>query len=166
MGQQGFRGHVSQGIVNLRSCSTLCWGDASFANMPDVNSQYGVLGMLVPSRRDTPDLKTRDVAGLPMFWKSASTKRKVRATMAAEAYGVSEATERGELLRMILTEVFQQAVPLRQIERKAELTRDLFIRTGSASLNSTVSRESGAVQDKCLFVVIAALREAFRQLRR
>ena len=67
---------------------------------------------------------------------------------------------------MALTEIFHAEVNLRGLERKAELTRDLYVRTDSDSLNSTVSKESGAVQDKRLYVVIAALREAFRQLRR
>ena len=150
----------------MAKCSVIGWGDASFANMPNGNSQYGVVGMLVQPRATTPTDRPDAIKGFPAFWKSASCKRKVRATMGAEAYGISEVTERAEHLRLVLTEIFHPQLELRRLEAKAEVSKDIHIRTDSDSLNTTVSKESGTVQDKRLFIVIAALREAFRQMRR
>ena len=55
---------------------------------------------------------------------------------------------------------------MRDVERKAEVSRDLYVRTDSQSLDTSVQKDSGTLQDYRQYVVVAALREAFRQVRR
>jgi hypothetical protein len=88
--------------VDMSKVAIVCYGDAAFANVPDANSQYGVVAVLADTRgcKDMWKQKPDQMKSVPLFWKSATVKRKVRATMAAEAYAISEAAECAELARM------------------------------------------------------------------
>ena len=71
--------------------SILSWADASLANVEGVRSQCGHITSLTSSPRLYSE--GRFDTGCVILWQSATVKRVVRSTLAAEAYGISEGIE-------------------------------------------------------------------------
>ncbi|CAE8636689.1 unnamed protein product [Polarella glacialis] len=93
-------------------------------------------------------------------WASATIKRVVRSTLAAEAYAISEAAEFGHLLRQLLQQVHHPELTLKQLEAAAP-TGALLVVTDSQNLATNVPKDTSAVTDKRLRIVITMLRETF-----
>jgi hypothetical protein len=97
--------------------------------------------------------------GLFWTWTSATVKRVVRSTLAAEAYAVSEATETGQMLRQLLVEIRCHSKP-KQLEVDAQ-KHPLIVCTDSGNLSKTVPKDTSTVADKRLRIVITMLRDVF-----
>ena len=83
-----------RGAVDMRRTAIVAYGDTAFANMDDANSQCGFTATLVDARTAVAGTAPNENTGrIPLFWRSATIKRKVRSTMAAEAYAISETAE-------------------------------------------------------------------------
>ena len=111
---------------------------------------------------------------------SATVKRVVRSTLAAEAYAVSEGVESLQYIRALLLELVSDPskVGLRQIESfeqqplgsmpppdcgtdaaKDGFQYTVYLRTDSDNLSKSLHKDSGSVKDKRLRIVISMLRE-------
>ena len=79
------------GVVNLETCSVVCYADAGFANAEHEKSQCGLVCCLT----HTPELLKTERFDLSTIisWQSSTIKRVVRSTQAAEGYAVSEGLE-------------------------------------------------------------------------
>ena len=99
---------------------------------------------------------------LPLYGLSGTVKRRVRSTLAAEAYAVSEGVEWCQLARYILLELAQAPKPgvskLRTVE-KIPLKIPIVVYTDSDNLTKSCRMDSGGVKDKRLRIVISMLRE-------
>ena len=79
-------------------------GDSAFANAEVEKSQCGVcLGVTHDVDAAVGSSDFRNV--IPLMYKSATVKRVVRSTLAAEAYAVSVAIETAQLMRHVLLEL-------------------------------------------------------------
>ena len=99
---------------------------------------------------------------IPLMAFSGTVKRRVRSTLAAEAYAVSEGVEWCQVLRYILLELAQppkgSGSTLQRIS-KIEHQYPVTVYTDSDNLTKSCRVDSGAVKDKRLRIVIAMLRE-------
>ena len=135
------------------------FGDSAFANAAGCKSQCGA----VHSVTAFPDqfVSGRYDLGVPMFWHSGVIKRVVRSTLAAEAYGVSEALETGMLIGSVLAEL----ITGRQMKCLADVDHalqwPLLVITDSQNLALTVPKDTTSVSDKRLRIVVAMLRQVF-----
>ena len=79
------------GVVNLETCSVVCYADAVFANAEHEKSQCGLVCCL------THSLEVLTTGRFDMntiiSWQSSTIKRVVRSTLAAEGHAVSEGLE-------------------------------------------------------------------------
>ncbi|CAE8601098.1 unnamed protein product [Polarella glacialis] len=153
-----------RGLIDLVTVSVLEYGDSAFANMLGSKSQFGVATVL-----------THDVSryveggydsGVLVLWCSATVKRVVRSTLAAEAYAISEAVETGQALRHLLAEISSLAnsrgEPLKLKNLEEQATRRLLtVVTDSHNLAATLPKDSTCVSDKRLRIVVAMLRQCF-----
>ena len=92
------------GVVNLNTCSVICYEDAAFENAEGEQSQFD----LVVGPTHHPELVKTGRFGLSTItsWQSTTVKRVVRSTLAAEGYAVSEGLESAQWHRHLLTEVY------------------------------------------------------------
>ena len=83
-----------QGIMN---CSLECFTDASLHNLPNCNSQEGLLIFL------------QDQSGkrCPIFWKSKKIDRKVKSTIAAETLALVDGAEKSVEIAHILRQLLE-----------------------------------------------------------
>ena len=99
---------------------------------------------------------------LPLMGMSGTVKRRVRSTLAAEAYAVSEGVEWAQLLRFVMLELAtppkQQGSKLRAVER-VPTKYPITCFTDSDNLTKSCRQGSGGVKDKRLRIVISMLRE-------
>ena len=98
---------------------------------------------------------------VPLMGFSGTVKRRVRSTLAAEAYAVSEGVEWCQVLRHLLVELAhpkQQASVLRSVQHIQD-RHPITVFTDSDNLTESCRFDSGAVKDKRLRIVIAMLRE-------
>ena len=98
---------------------------------------------------------------VPLMGFSGTVKRRVRSTLAAEAYAVSEGVEWCQVLRHLLLELAhpkQQASVLRSVANIKD-KYPITVFTDSDNLTKSCRFDSGAVKDKRLRIVIAMLRE-------
>lgn len=94
------------------------------------------------------------------MWQSARATRVVRSTLFVEAYARSEALERGQWVRHVLTELFSRpGTPLARIGA-ASTSRPLVVATDSNNLSISIGRGAGVVADKGLRIVISMLRQS------
>ena len=98
---------------------------------------------------------------LPLTGFSGTVKRRVRSTLAAEAYAVSEGVEWSQLLRFVMLELAtppkQGISTLRRVER-IQKRIPITCLTDSDNLTKSVRQDSGGVKDKRLRIVISMLR--------
>ena len=138
--------------------SILAWADASFANVEGVRSQCGHITSLTSSPRLYSE--GRFDTGCVILWQSATVKRVVRSTLAAEAYGISEGVETAQWVRHVMAEILNPDASLTDIETHA-VKRIIHAVTDSQNLADNVDNDAGASADKRLRIVVAMLREAF-----
>ncbi|CAE8684988.1 unnamed protein product, partial [Polarella glacialis] len=132
--------------------------DSAFANAQGLKSQYGVVVVVTTDPRSY--IAGQYSVGMMWTWASATIKRVVRSTLAAEAYAISEAAEFGHLLRQLLQQVHHPELTLKQLEAAAP-TGALLVVTDSQNLATNVPKDTSAVTDKRLRIVITMLRETF-----
>lgn len=143
--------------------------DASHANIEDPNlgkvkSQAGyVLGVAGKTL-----LQGQAAHVHVLEWPSALIKQVVRATLSAEAYGVTEGAEGLHWLRCLVTEAHIATIPIRKIEDSADMPPAIWL-TDSESLVTMIIRDCGRPAAKRLRIVAAGLKqmlsEAGTQLR-
>ena len=138
------------------------WGDSAFANIEGVKSQAGTYVCLANNLDciDTGDFRKT----LPLLWCSATIKRVVRATLAAEAYASTDTMESCHWLRQVLTEVLEpprgrEPIPLKLVEEIAQKRQPIIVLSDANNLTQTVAKDAGIVADKRLRIVISMLRE-------
>ena len=100
---------VPRGKVDLEKAVLMSWGDAAFANAEDKDnypkSMHGLcLGLAEVSSTEGPIQKADFSRMVPLGFKGGTIKRVVRSTLAAEAYGISEALETAQFARYVLLE--------------------------------------------------------------
>ena len=147
---------IPRNRIDLQQAHIVYYGDSAFANAEGCKSQFGILGCLVSD-------VTKFVAGYVslgfiLAWHSATVKRVVRSTLAAEAYAVSEATEHAELLRYLLSEVYFGSDVLKSLE-ESEPKYPVTIVTDSHNLYANLPKDLTSIADKRLRIVIAMLRQ-------
>ena len=131
-----FELHFKQ-LNDLNNVTILCYGDASFGNLPSGGSQGAYIILLIDKNGGTNLIS----------WQSRKLKRVCNSTLSAEALAVIEALNAGILFRHLLSEVCMlQSINLRVL-------------TDSRSLTDTVSLLT-IIEDKRLRIDIAALRES------
>ena len=164
---------IRRGILDLPSSKLVVWGDSAFANAEGEKSQYGIcLGLT-----HDPDkaVNQTDFTGvIPIMYRSATVKRVVRSTLAAEAYAISEAIETAQLIRHVLLEITfspdrsgagstrsgtqPRVATLKKIEQDL-LSYPICCMTDSDNLSQSLRKDAGQIQDKRLRIVIAMLRQ-------
>jgi len=149
--------------VDMKTCSVLAYGDSAFANAEGCKSQYGVI--IVLTNDVEAYINGRFSCGYLLQWTSATVKRVVRSTLAAEAYAISEALELGQLIVQLLAEINFKSVDgqlpvIKQIEN-SENRCPLVVCTDSNNLFTVMPKDTTTVADKRLRIVIAALRQSF-----
>ena len=105
--------------VPLRASTTLVsYADASFANAPQLRSQFGVLILA-----SVPQVSQVPCSGLLLDWKSGKSSRVCRSTLAAEAMGADEAVDRSAYLNLFISEVIT-GVPAHRVQPALRHLRD------------------------------------------
>ena len=147
---------LRRNLIEVRTATLCAWGDSAFSNAPGKKRQYGY----IVGASHSPDdyLDGRYDKGLVLTWQSATVKRVVRSTQAAEAYATTETLEAAQFLRHALAEIYgyARAVPrsLRDIERgpaevdvrvgveinDSEGTHQIQAATDAANLSATAAR--------------------------
>ena len=95
--------------------------------------------------------------------KSATVKRVVRSTLAAEGYACSEAVETGYYVRVLLEEMCGKPGRKTAIVEVDSGKRLLETVSDSNSLEDSVKTDAGQPSDKRLRIVMSMLREAFAE---
>ena len=90
-------------------------------------------------------------------WQSASIKRVVRATLAAEGYGVTEGAEALDWLRNVIQEMTHPNMSLSEVADAYRIPA-LWL-SDSKSLVDVVQKDAGQPSDKRLRIVIANLKQ-------
>ena len=98
---------INRGVFDFSNYAVVTFGGAAFATSDNVKSQCGDITVLCKPEHVTQVCKGRYDLCVPVSWRSATIKRVVRSTLAAEGYAVSEATEQTEWLKQVLEEVQQ-----------------------------------------------------------
>ena len=149
------------GVVNLETCSVVCYADAGFANAEHEKSQCGLVCCLTHS----PELLKTERFDLSTIisWQSSTIKRVVRSTLASEGYAVSEGLESAQWFRHLLTEAHRARSSLKDVEKEF-LKRPAIVFTDSDSLANTVKKDVGQSHDKRFRIVVSMFREGFREV--
>ena len=149
------------GVVNLETCSVVCYADAGFANAEHEKLQCGLVCCLTHS----PELLKTGRFDLSTIVSSQSStiKRVVRSTLAAEGYALSEGLESAQWFRHLLTEAHMARSSLKNVEKESS-RRPAHVFTDSDSLANTVKKDVGQSDDKRFRIVVSMLREGFREV--
>ena len=154
---------IRRNRINLADCEIICWGDAGFANTEGEKSQAGCCFGLVPKGESLAMSISGDFTNLvPLMGLSGTVKRRVRSTLAAEAYAVSEGVEWSQLVRFVMLELATPPKPTVSTLRRVERTPDKYLIvcfTDSDNLSKSCRQDSGGVKDERLRIVISMLRE-------
>ena len=152
---------LKRGIFDFENYVLVTFGDASFANAESVRSQCGEVVVACRPEHIPQILQGRYDLCTLISWRSATIKRVVRSTLAAEGYAISEAAEQAEWIKQVMEEQ-QHPHGTRQslIEKKAELRKSV-VYTDNDSLSDTVERDAGKVADRRFRIVVAMLRQMF-----
>ena len=146
------------GVVNLETCSVVCYADAGFANAEHEKSQCGLVCCLTLSlellKTGRLDLSTI------ISWQSSTIKRVVRSTLAAEGYAVSEGLESAQWFRQLLTEAHMARSSLKNVEKESVKRPALVFNDSNSLANS--EENVGQSHDKRVRIVVSMLREGFR----
>ena len=147
------------GVVNSETCSVVCCADGGFANAEGEKSQCGLVCCL----KHHPELVNTGRFDLSSItsWQSATIKRVVRSTLAAEGCAVSERLESAQWFRHLLTEAHMARSSLKDVEKES-LEWAALVFTDSDSLANTVKKDVGQSHDKRFMIVVSMLREGFR----
>ena len=126
------------GVVNLETCSVVCYADAGFANAEGEKSQCGLVCCLTYH----PELVKTGRFDLSTItrWQSSTIKRVVRSTLAAEGYAVSEGLESAQWFRQLFTEAHMARSSLKDAEKES-LKRPALVFTDSDSLANIVKKD-------------------------
>ena len=109
-------------------------------------SQSGVVVGLT-ERPDEVINETQFQHCIPMEWRSATVKRVVRSTLAAESYAISETTETAQWLQQVLTEILRSGrgpIDLREIE-EGDVALPARVQTDSENLAQSIRKDAGQV---------------------
>ena len=136
--------------VPLGASTTLVsYADASFANTPQLRSQFGVLILA-----SVPQVSQVPCSGLLLDWKSGKSSRVCRSTLAAEAMAADEAVDRSAYLNLFISEVIT-GVPARRVQ---PALRHLHV-TDAKSLYDVLESETPNLADKRSLVNVRAVQE-------
>ena len=151
----------------VAKATIVAWGDSAFANAEGEKSQCGVVVGLT-ERPDEVINEMQFQHCIPMEWRSATVKRVVRSTLAAESYAVSETTETAQWLQQVLAEILRSGrgpIDLREME-KGDVALPVRLQTDSENLAQSIRKDAGQVQDKRLRIVISMLRQVVATMSR
>ena len=139
--------------VPLGASTTLVsYADSSFANTPQLRSQYGVLILAsVPQVSQVPCL------GLLLDWRSGKSSRVCRSTLAAEAMAADEAVDRSAYLNLFISEILT-GCPAHRVQ---PVLRHLHV-TDAKSLYDVLESETPNLTDKRSLVNIRAVQEVVK----
>ena len=136
--------------VPLGASTTLVsYADASFANTPQLRSQFGVLILA-----SVPQVSQVPCSGLLLDWKSGKSSRVCRSTLAAEAMAADEAVDRSAYLNLFISEVIT-GVPAHRVQ---PTLRHLHV-TDAKSLYDVLESETPNLADKRSLVNVRAVQE-------
>ena len=134
------------------STTLVSYADSSFANTPQLRSQYGVLILAsVPQVAQTP------CPGLLLDWRSGKSSRVCRSTLAAEAMVADEAVDRSAYLNLFISEVIT-GVPAHRVQ---PALRHLHV-TDAKSLYDVLESETPNLADKRSLVNVRAVQEVVK----
>jgi hypothetical protein len=155
---------LRRNVLSVATACILSFGDSSFANAEGEKSQCGIVVVLVdPKNVEKVVMDGRyDLCRLVVA-KSATVKRVVRSTLAAEGYACSEAVETGYYARVLLEEMCGKPGRKTAIVEADSGKRLLETVTDSNSLEDSVKTDAGQPSDKRLRIVMSMLREAFAE---
>ena len=116
------------------------FADSAFANMSDSKSQGSHIGFLC---ENADALKALDFTkSWPMWWHSGRVRRRVRSTLAAEGYPVSEGVEHSMYLSAVISEIDVSPGTQRPSKGYRELPTPSIVLTASQGPHTTVPRTS------------------------
>ncbi|CAE8719458.1 unnamed protein product [Polarella glacialis] len=150
--------------LDLSTARIVGFGDSAFANAEGYKSQAGYTLQLTQQQHLTTLLTGNFQHAALVSWHTGTIKRVVRSTLAAEAYAVSEVTEAAQLLRELLAEIRLSVVGSVVVPSDVETAAagdDFLIVTDSQNVAITVPKDSTALADKRLRIVVAMLRQVF-----
>lgn len=153
---------IRRGIIRMKDAALLAFGDAAFANAPGDKSQWG--GLIALTHNPNQVWKGRYDLAIPISWVSATIKRVVRSTLAAEGYATSEILEQAQWTRFVLAELCNAhtRMDLHHVEKLA-IGKPIYVLTDSNNIGTTVKSDAGQVADKRLRIVVSMLRESFTE---
>ena len=133
---------VPYGVVNLETCSVVCYANAGFASAEGEKSQCG---LLVGLTHHSELVKTgRFDPSMIISWQGSTIKRVVRSILAAKGYAVFERLESAQWFRHLLTEAHVARNSLKDVE-KENLKRPALVFNDSDSLANTVNKRCWTV---------------------
>ena len=146
---------------DLQKCSILGFGDSSLANVEGDTSQCGVVLLACMPKHIDAIVEGDYSKAVPIMMYSATVKRVVRSTLAAEGYATSETVEHCIYFRAVVEEAMgPKGRRLTVLERDAA-ARPIVVFSDSNSLVDTATSDSGTPQDKRFRIVVSMLRETF-----
>lgn len=135
--------------ITMKNCAVLVCADSSFANLPGHKSQCGyVVGLSLPSLENGEETPV-----LLLETCSSSIKRVCRSTLAAEANGFLAAVEAADYVRMVLLEIENPGISIRNLDKEFPRKRllaftdkrvKILVAQVKELLSSTPSTESAA----------------------
>lgn len=129
--------------ITMKNCAVFVCADSSFANLPGHKSQCGyVVGLSLPSLENGEETPV-----LLLETCSSSIKRVCRSTLAAEANGFLAGVEAADYVRMVLLEIENPGISIRNLDKEFPRKR-LLAFTDAKSLESTVNKDAGQPSDK------------------
>ena len=149
------------GVVNLKTCSVVCYADAGFANAEGEKSQCGSVVRF--THHPEPVKAARFNLSTITSWQSTTFRRTVRSTLAAKGYAVSQGLESAQWFRHLLTEAHIAHSSLKDIEKESWKRRALVF-IDNDSLANTVKKDVEQSHDKRFRIVVSMLREGFRSV--
>lgn len=140
--------------ITMKNCAVFVCADSSFANLPGHKSQCGyVVGLSLPSLENGEETPV-----LLLETCSSSIKRVCRSTLAAEANGFLAGVEAADYVRMILLEIENPGISIRNLDKEFPRKR-LLAFTDAKSLESTVNKDAGQPSDKRVKILVAQVKE-------
>ena len=155
-GSANFAIVMKRNLVDLPTCTTVCFSDAAFANVDGVKSQWGMAMGITHHPRDV--IAGRYDLQVPVAWHSGTIKRTVKSTLAAEGYATLEGAEINTWFRQLLTEAYNPKKPLSEID-DLSLKRPGEIYSDSNGLVTHIKSDCGQSTDKRFRIVAAMIRD-------
>ena len=150
--QTAAAGMILADVPFASSTTLVSYADSSFANTPQLRSQYGVLILA-----SVPQVSQVPCVGLVLDWPSSKSSRVCRSTLAAEAMAADEAVDRSAYINLFISEILT-GTPAHRVH---PALRHLHV-TDAKSLYDVLESETPNLSDKRSLVNVRAVQEVVK----